>query len=61
MASISPHAPISYASRRRLARWLVSAPLREVERDLILETLANTRKSHCVSTSARAVCEDVAK
>ena len=35
MASISPHAPISCASRRRLSRWLVGAPIREVERDLI--------------------------
>jgi hypothetical protein len=39
----SPHAPISYASRRRLARCLVGSPLREIEQDLVLETLANTR------------------
>jgi hypothetical protein len=38
----SPHAPISYASRRRLARWLVGSPLRAIEQDLVLETLANT-------------------
>lgn len=42
MGRLSPHAPISHASRRRLARWLVGSPLREVERDLVLETLANT-------------------
>ena len=34
--------PISRASRRRLARWLVGSPIREIERDLILETLLNT-------------------
>ena len=49
MASMSPHAPISCASRRRLARWLVGAPIREVERDLILETLANTHGNRTAS------------
>jgi Bacterial regulatory protein, Fis family len=34
--------PISSSSRRRLARWLVGSPIRVVERDLILETLADT-------------------
>jgi len=34
--------PISSSSRRRLARWLVGSPMRVVERDLILETLADT-------------------
>jgi DNA-binding NtrC family response regulator len=43
MASMSPHAPISCASRRRLA------PIREVERDLILETLANTHGNRTAS------------
>jgi DNA-binding NtrC family response regulator len=42
MGRSSPHAPISHASRRRLARWLVGSPLRDIERDLVLETLANT-------------------
>jgi hypothetical protein len=42
MGRKSPHAPISYASRRRLARWLVGSPLRAIEQDLVLETLANT-------------------
>jgi DNA-binding NtrC family response regulator len=42
MGRLSPHAPISHASRRRLARWLVGSPIRDVERDLVLETLANT-------------------
>jgi DNA-binding NtrC family response regulator len=42
MGRMSSHAPISSASRRRLARWLVGSPIREVERDLVLETLANT-------------------
>jgi DNA-binding NtrC family response regulator len=42
MGRTSPLTPISHASRRRLARWLVGSPLRDVERDLVLETLANT-------------------
>jgi DNA-binding NtrC family response regulator len=42
MGRMSPHAPISRASRRRLARCLVGSPIRDVERDLVLETLANT-------------------
>jgi DNA-binding NtrC family response regulator len=42
MGRLSPHAPISHASRRRLARCLVGLPIRDVERDLVLETLANT-------------------
>jgi two-component system response regulator FlrC len=43
MGRMSPLAPISRASRRRLARCLVGSPIRDVERDLVLETLANTR------------------
>ena len=42
MRRMPPHAPVSSASRRRLARWLVGSYLRDVERDLILETLAHT-------------------
>ena len=42
MGQMLPHASISRASRRRLARCLVGSPIREVERDLVLETLANT-------------------
>jgi DNA-binding NtrC family response regulator len=49
MGRISPHVPVSSASRRRLARWLVGSPLRDVERDLVLETLANTRGNRTVS------------
>jgi DNA-binding NtrC family response regulator len=37
-----PHSPISNASRRRLARWLVGSPVSDVERDLVLETLVST-------------------
>jgi DNA-binding NtrC family response regulator len=33
---------ISHASRRRITRWLVGLPIRDVERDLVLETLVNT-------------------
>ena len=43
MSRMSPHAPISTASRRRLAGWLVGSSLRDIERDLILETLSHTR------------------
>jgi hypothetical protein len=42
MPPLSPRTPISGASRRRLARWLVGSPIRDIERDLILETLAST-------------------
>ena len=42
MGRLSPHAPVSSASRRRLARSLVGSSLRDVERDLILETLSHT-------------------
>jgi len=42
MEGLLPRAQISSSSRRRLARWLVGSPIRMVERDLILETLAHT-------------------
>ena len=41
MGHLSLPAPLTTASRRRLARWLVGTSLREVERDLVLETLSN--------------------
>ena len=37
-----PRSHISSASRRRLARYLVGSPIRDIERDLVLETLAST-------------------
>lgn len=37
---LSPRSRISGASRRRLARWLVGSPIKDIERDLVLETLA---------------------
>ena len=49
MGRMSPHAPVSSASRRRLARWLVGSAIRDVERDLVLETLANTHGNRTVS------------
>jgi DNA-binding NtrC family response regulator len=49
MGRLSPHAPVSPVSRRRLARWLVGSPLRDVERDLVLETLANTHGNRTAS------------
>ena len=42
MGRMQPHAPISSASRRRLAGWLVGSSLRDIERDLVLETLSHT-------------------
>jgi len=48
MGRLSPHAPISSSSRRRLARWLVVSTISVVERDLILETLAHTRGNRTV-------------
>jgi DNA-binding NtrC family response regulator len=49
MVRISPHAQISCASRRRLARWLVGSPIRDIERDLVLETLVNTHGNRTAS------------
>ena len=49
MERMLPHAPISSASRRRLARWLVGSRLRDIERDLVLETLARTHGNRTVS------------
>ena len=46
---MSTHAPISYSSRRRLARRLVGSTISVVERDLILETLAHTQGNRTVS------------
>jgi DNA-binding NtrC family response regulator len=43
------HGPISRASRRRLTRYLVGLPLRDIERDLVLETLARTDGNRTVS------------
>jgi len=39
---LSQRSQISSASRRRLARWLVGCAIKDIERDLILETLAKT-------------------
>jgi hypothetical protein len=49
MERLLPHAQISSWSRRRLARWLVGTPIRVVERDLILETLAHTHGNRTLS------------
>ena len=47
-----PHSPLSDASRRRVARWLVGLPVRDVERDLVLETLASTRGNRTAAARA---------
>jgi hypothetical protein len=49
MERLLAHAQISNSSRRRLARWLVGSPIRAVERDLILETLAHTHRNRTVA------------
>jgi DNA-binding NtrC family response regulator len=49
MPPLSPRPPISSASRRRLARWLVGSPIRDIERNLILATLADTYGNRTVS------------
>src|SRR6476620_1981287 len=60
MGHMPPTAPISSASRRRLARWLVGTSLRDVERDLVLETLSHTRgnrtaAAHLLGISVRTL------
>jgi hypothetical protein len=47
---LSPRSQISGASRRRLARWLVGSPIKDIERDLVLETLAKTDGNRTAST-----------
>jgi DNA-binding NtrC family response regulator len=49
MGNLSSDAPISSSSRRRLVRLLVGLPVSDVERDLILETLARTHGNRTVS------------
>jgi len=68
MGRMSPHAPISSASRRRLAGWLVGSSLGDAERNLFLETLSHThgrRRRACLAhqcglcgtrSSQRGVC-----
>ena len=57
MSSVAAASP---ASRRRLARRLVGSSLRDVERDLILETLSHTRgnrtaAAHLLGVSVRTL------
>ena len=49
---LSPRSQISGASRRRLARWLVGSPIKDIERDLVLETLAKTDGNRTASAPA---------
>ena len=55
MGRMPPHAPISSASRRRLAGWLVGSSLRDVERDLVLETLSHTRGNRTAAAALLGV------
>jgi DNA-binding NtrC family response regulator len=49
MERLSPHVPISGSSRRRLVRWLVGSHISDIERELILATLALTHGNRTVS------------
>ena len=55
MGRIPPHARISSASRRRLAEWLVGTSLRDIERDLVLETLSRTHGNRTVAAQLLGV------
>ena len=60
MRRISPCIPISSSSRRRLARCLVGTPINDVERDLVLATLASnqgnrTASAHLLGVSVRTL------
>jgi len=55
MGRISLHARISSTSRRRLAGWLVGTSLRDIERDLILETLSQTHGNRTVAAQLLGV------
>lgn len=58
---LSPRSQISGASRRRLARWLVGSPIKDIERDLVLERLAkNRRQLHRFSAPAWALHQNAA-
>ena len=52
---MQPHVPISPASRRRLAGWLVGSSLRDVERDLVLETLSHTHGNRTAAANLLGV------
>ncbi len=49
MRDSSSPTQITSASRRRIARCLVGSPLKDIERDLVLETLSNTRGNRTAS------------
>ena len=49
MECLSPHLPISGSSRRRLVRWLAGSQISDIERELILATLAVTHGNRTVS------------
>src|SRR2546421_10354922 len=66
MERLLPHAHISNSSRRRLARCLIGSPIRVVERDLILETLAHTHgnrtaAAHLLGISVRTLRNRIAE
>ena len=58
--------PVSGTSRRRLVRWLVGSPIREIERDLILATLAynygnRTMSARLLGVSVRTLRNKIAE
>jgi DNA-binding NtrC family response regulator len=66
MRRISPCIPISSSSRRRLARCLVGTPINDVERDLVLATLASnqgnrTASAHLLGVSVRTLRNKIAE
>jgi hypothetical protein len=46
---LSSRSQIFGASRRRLARWLDGSPIKDIERDLVPETLAKTDGNRAAS------------
>jgi DNA-binding NtrC family response regulator len=49
MSHPSHQLPVSGSTRRRLARCLVGSHIKDIERDLVLETLATTDGNRTVS------------
>jgi len=47
--------PISPSSRRRLTRWLVGSPISDIERDLVLATLADAGGNRTLSARALGI------
>lgn len=55
MQSASTRSAISNSSRRRVVRWLVGTSVSDVERDLIVQTLADSDGNRTVSAQILGV------